>query len=127
MRSYLFSKYYYMNDLYKKAIEAYTEMLQIHIDTKTLDADFHKETEVFYESLFDLAHDVWEKHVDLWGQLNNSSLEEKKKRANEIIMNMRKEVESYAKNNEMSLGTEDMLGSLANTLEDNEWTSRAFL
>ena len=102
-------------------------MLQIHIDTKTLDADFHKETESFYESLFDLAHNVWEKHVDLWGQLNNSSLEEKKQRANEIIVNMRKEVNAYAQNNEITLGTEDMLGSLANNIENIEWTSRAFL
>ncbi len=116
-----------MNNLYKKALEAYNEMLEIHIDTKTLDADFHKETESFYESLFDLAHNVWEKHVDLWWQLDGASLEEKKKRANEIIVNMRKEVETYAANNEITLGTEDMLGSLANNLESIEWTSRAFL
>ena len=116
-----------MDTLYKKAIEAYREMLQIHIDTKTLDADFHKETEKFYETLFDVAHEIWEKHVDLWWALENSSLAAKKERANEIITHMKKGIEEYKQNNDVTLGTEDMLWSLANDLENAEWTSRAFL
>ncbi len=116
-----------MKNLHQKAIEAYIEMLQIHINTKTTDADFHEETEGFYETLFDVAHKIWEKHVDLWGQLTGETLDQKKKRANTIIVNMKKEIETHHKNEEITLGTEDLLGSLANSLEDIEWSSRAFL
>jgi hypothetical protein len=77
--------------------------------------------------LFEVAHKIWEKHVDLWWDLFDISLEEKKKRANEIIVNLKKEIENYKENNKVSLWTEDLLGSLANSLEDIEWKSKAFL
>lgn len=116
-----------MKELHLKAIKAYIEMLSIHIDTKTSDSEFHKDTESFYETLFEVAHKIWEKHVDLWGKLSDDNLEYKKKKANEIIVNIRKEIENYKENNEVTLWTEDLLWSLANSLEDIEWTSRAFL
>lgn len=116
-----------MKELHLKAIKAYLEMLSIHIDTKTSDADFHKNTESFYEALFEVAHKLWEKYVDLWGKLSESSLEEKKMKANSIIENIRKEIENYKENNKVSLWTEDLLWSLANSLENIEWTSKAFL
>jgi len=116
-----------MKKLYEKALKAYIEMLAIHIDTKTTDALFHNETEKFYETLFDVAHEIGEKYVDLWGKLDNTSLEEKKQRANKIIEDLRKEIENYHKNNEVSLWTEDLLGSLANDLENIEWTSKWFI
>lgn len=116
-----------MKNLYKKALESYIEMLNIHIDTKTTDVVFHKETEWFYEMLFDVAHSLWEKYVDLGWNLDGVSLMDKKKRANEIIKSLKEEIETYKENNDISLGTEDMLGSLANSLEDAEWTSRWFL
>jgi hypothetical protein len=47
-----------MKNLYKKALEAHNAMLELHIDTKTSDAIFHKETETFYETLFDVAHEI---------------------------------------------------------------------
>jgi hypothetical protein len=45
-----------MKELYKKALEAHNAMLEIHIDTKTKDPVFHKSTESFYETLFEVAH-----------------------------------------------------------------------
>ncbi len=116
-----------MKELHQKAVKAYLDMLQIHIDTKTSDTDFHKETEVFYETLFNVAHTIWEKYVDLWGKLTNETLEQKKQRANDIVVNMRQEIEAYNKNNEISLWTEDLLGSHANSLEDMEGSFRALL
>jgi len=47
-----------MKELFQKAIKAYIDMLTIHIDTKTTDVVFHKETEKFYETLFDVAHEI---------------------------------------------------------------------
>jgi len=116
-----------MKELHLKAIKAYIEMLSIHIDTKTTDVVFHKETEEFYETLFEVAHKIWEKYVDLWGKLSETSLEEKKKQANSIIENLKKDIETYKENNEVTLWTEDLLWALANNLEDIEWTSKWFI
>jgi len=116
-----------MNELHLKAIKAYIEMLTIHIDTKTMDTRFHEQTEEFYETLFEVAHKIGEKHVDLGGKLEDSNLEQKQQQAHDIIVNLKKEIESYNKNSEVSLGTEDLLGTLASDLEDAEGSSRAFL
>ncbi len=116
-----------MKDLYLKAIKAYIEMLEIHIDTKTKDLLFHEKTADFYEKLFDTAHQIWERYVDLDGNLRDDSIESKKKRANEIIKNLKKEIEDYEKNNKLTLWTQDLLWGLADELEDIEWTSKAFL
>lgn len=116
-----------MKDLYKKAIEAYLKMLMIHIDTKTTDVVFHKETEEFYDTLFDTAHKIWEKYVDLGWNLDDTILADKKKQANSIIVNLRKEIEDYKNSNEVTLWTEDLLWALANSLENIEWTSKGFL
>ncbi len=116
-----------MKELYQKALKAYLEMLEIHIDTKTTDVVFHEKTGDFYEKLFEVAHSIWERYVDLDGKLREDSLEEKKKRANEIISNLKKEIETYHEKNEITLGTEDLLGGLADELEDIEGTSKGFI
>lgn len=116
-----------MKELYKKALEAYIQMLEIHIDTKTSDLVFHETTWDFYGKLFDVAHKIGERYVDLDWNLLNISLEEKKKRANEIISNLRKELENYEVNNKLSLWTQDLLWWLADDLEDIEWVSKWFI
>ena len=116
-----------MKELYKKALEAHKKMLEIHIDTKTMEADFHNENENFYEKLFEVAHLIWEKYVDLGWKIEDTSLEEKKIEAHKILKDIKEEIENYGKNNKISLWTEDMLWSLANTLEWLEWTARSFL
>lgn len=116
-----------MKQLYQKALESYLEMLEIHIDTKTTDIVFHEKTWDFYEKLFNVAHQIWERYVDLDWNLRNDSLEEKKKRVNEIISNLKKEIENYQANNDLTLWTDDLLGWLADELEDIEGTSKWFL
>lgn len=116
-----------MKELHLKALKAYLEMLEIHIDTKTKDPIFHSKTEEFYEKMFDVAHEIWEKYVDLWWDVRDDDLEAKKKRANELIKNLIKDIEDYKEKNEITLWTEDLLGSLANDLENIEWDSKAFL
>lgn len=64
-----------MNDIYVKALKAYIEILSIHISSKSKDNLFHKETENFYEILFDIAHDLWEKEVDLWKNIREDTLQ----------------------------------------------------
>ena len=116
-----------MKYLYKKALEAHNSMLELHIDTKTSDALFHKSSESFYETLFEVAHQLWEKNVDLGWKLTELTLQEKKNKANKIIKDFREELENYKENNEISLWTEDLLWSLANDLENIEWDSKWFV
>jgi hypothetical protein len=47
-----------MKELHQKALKAYIDMLQIHIDTKTSDERFHEMTAGFYETLFKIAHEI---------------------------------------------------------------------
>lgn len=115
-----------MKELYFKALEAYVEVLSLHIDTKTSDALFHSESEKFYETLFDVAHKIWEKEVDLWLHIEELSLQEKKDRAYDIIENLLNDIEDYKDNNEVSLWTEDLLWSLANSIEEIKWTAKWF-
>lgn len=113
-----------MNELFEKAFAAYTQMLKIHINTKTMDRDFHEATEVFYEALFTCAHKIWEKHVDLGGRLSGENLAEEKALALKTLEDFRKELEAYSKSWDISLGTEDLLGSLANDIEFNIGTAK---
>jgi DNA-binding ferritin-like protein len=92
-----------MNELYKKALSSYIEMLEIHIDTKTADIDFHEKTQDFYESFFEIAHKIGERTVDLGGKIRDDSLENKKKRAQEIIVNLKKDIENYQSSGNVSL------------------------
>lgn len=116
-----------MKELHLKALKAYLEMLEIHIDTKTKDLVFHEKTADFYEKLFDVAHKLWERYIDLWWDLRGDDIISKKKRANQIISELKEEIEKYKENNKVTLWTEDLLGWLADDLEDIEWTSKAFL
>lgn len=116
-----------MKTLYKKALEAYVEMLTIHIDTKISDYDFHKETEEFYNVLFEAAHLIGEKHVDLGGSLGDDTLKEKKQKAHDIIAALREAIQKENEKKDTTLGTQDLLGSLANKLENIEGTSKSFL
>jgi len=106
----LISNYQIMKDLHQKALKAYLEMLEIHIDTKTTDLLFHEKTADFYEKLFDVAHKIGERYVDLDGSLRTDTLSEKKKRVNEIISNLKKEIENYQSSHDLTLGTDDLLG-----------------
>jgi len=115
-----------MKELHLKVIKAYIEMLSIHIDTKTSDSEFHNKTEEFYKDLFEIAHKIWEKYIDLWWNLSDLSLD-KKTQANIIIKNLREKIENYKDNNKISFWTEDLLWSITNNLEDIEGSSRAFL
>lgn len=116
-----------MKELYLKALKSYIEVLEIHIDTKTTDVVFHEKTWEFYEKLFNIAHQIGEKYIDLDWELRNDSIDTKKKRVNEIISNLKKDIESYQKNNDLTLWTEDLFWWIANELEDIEWTSKWFI
>jgi hypothetical protein len=45
-----------MKPIYESALQAYLTLLSLHIDSKTSDTVFHKASENFYETLFEVAH-----------------------------------------------------------------------
>jgi len=47
-----------MKNLYEKALKAHWEILKLHINTKTKDNLFHKTSEEFYETIFEVAHKI---------------------------------------------------------------------
>ncbi len=98
-----------MKELHLKALQAYLEMLQIHINTKTTDLVFHEKTADFYEKLFSIAHQIGERYIDKDGKLRDDSLESQKQRAHDIIKNLQNDIEVYVKTNTLSLGTDDLL------------------
>ena len=59
--------------------------------------------------------------------MSSDSLETMRTSASRIITNIKKEIEGYKRNNEVSLWTEDLLWTLASDLENIEWTSKSFL
>ncbi len=116
-----------MKDLFKKAMDAYVEMLILHIDTKTMDAEFHEMSARFYETLFNTAHTIGEKYVDLGNKIDKWTLQEKIKLANKLIAEVKVAVEKEEKKKTTSLGTKDLLGTLANDLENIQGTAKSFL
>lgn len=116
-----------MNELFEKAFAAYTQMLKIHINTKTMDRDFHEATEAFYDTLFKCAHKIWEKHVDLGGRLSGEKLQEEKELALKTLEDFKKELEEFNTKWNISLWTEDLLWSLANDIEFSVGTAKGYV
>ena len=114
-----------MNNLYKKLIVAHNKMLQLHIDTKTKDSWVHEATELFYEGLFDVAHKIGERHVDLWGKIESKSLETMEGEIQQIIVDAKNDIEVYNKENNLSIWTQNLLGTLVNDLENMQGNSKA--
>lgn len=118
-----------VRNLYQKILEAYITVLSIHIDTKTKDALFHEKTEEVYTTLFESAHQFWERMVDYDISLKDASLEDQKKEVLDILSNTKKEIEAfYSKyNSSLPLGVQDLLWGIASDIEHVWGTSKSFL
>lgn len=106
-----------MQDLFIKALVAYVEVLEIHIDTKTGDEPFHRKTWDFYEWLFDIAHTIGERFVDLWWQVreDTGNFEAQASRVLSILEELKKEIEASCDGT--SKGTENLLYAHLDSLE----------
>ena len=114
-----------MQELFHAAILAYVEMLEIHIDTKTGNEPFHRKTEEFYEWLFDIAHDIWERYVDLWWQLREDSgnCEVQANKVVEILTLLKSKLEEVEW---VSKGTENLIYNHLDKLEFMIWSAMWF-
>lgn len=105
-----------MKDLFAKALIAYVELLEIHIDSKTGDEPFHEKTWEFYELLFNIAHDIWERYVDLWEALRSDQWDcsAQANRVVELLTTLKDELESVEW---VSKGTENLIYNYLDKLE----------
>lgn len=115
-----------LEQLYLKALMAYIEMLEIHIDTKTGPEPFHRKTAEFYELLFDVAHELAERHVDLGWQIRKDTgdCEAQMNRAVAILTELKSALE-WAE--WMSKGTENLIYAHLDKLEFAIWSATWFI
>lgn len=115
-----------LEQLYLKALMSYIEMLEIHIDTKTGPESFHRKTAEFYELLFDIAHELAERHVDLGWQIRKDTGDcmAQMNRAVDILTELKAELE-WAE--WMSKGTENLIFNHLDKLEFAIWSATWFI
>lgn len=105
-----------LKQLFGKALLAYVEVLELHIDSKTTDKNFHEVTWDIYETLFDITHTSAEKYIDLWGSLRSDHWDCKAQwdRLVEILTTIKYDIESLT---EVSPWTKAMLDEQLDNLE----------
>ena len=115
-----------LEQLYLKALMSYIEMLEIHIDTKTGPEPFHRKTAEFYELLFDVAHELAERHVDLGWQIRKDTGDcmAQMNRAVAILTELKAELELAEW---MSKGTENLIYAQLDKLEFAIWSATWFI
>ncbi len=114
-----------MQNLYKDLLDNYIEMLDIHIDCKQTDMPFHEETEHFYEKLFEIAHELGERHVDDWHRTRTDSLDEQKQRANDIANDTVRKIQDQLESENISIEARQMLEKyLEDAKKIQEWTKK---
>ncbi|UFX82741.1 hypothetical protein [Candidatus Absconditicoccus praedator] len=91
-----------MQKLYKDLLQNYIEMLDIHIDCKQTDMPFHEITEEFYEKLFEIAHEIGERHVDDGGRTRDDSVQDQKQKAASLLSDTVQKLESSLENDDLS-------------------------
>lgn len=108
-----------------KLFKLYKSMLDIHIQTKTIDKVFHEATADFYELLFSLFHEISEKRQDI--EMDKpANCEEAKNEAYDLLEKAKIELEELI-NEENTFWMDNLLRGLYDKLEFACWTARGFL
>lgn len=97
-----------LDEIYVSALLAYVEMLEIHIDTKAWNEPFHRKTWEFYDLLFDITHELWERAIDLWWSIRNDHWDcmSQSNRVVQILTTLKEQLENIEG---VSKWTENML------------------
>ena len=99
-------------------------MLDLHIGTKAVDVVFHKESEAFYDMLFDIFHQVSEKNQDL--EIDEpTDCESAKLEAYSLLEEAKSELEGMIKSNK-DMGMDNLLRDLLDKLQFQIGTARGF-
>lgn len=115
-----------MKELFLKALLTYVEVLEIHIDTKIGNEPFHRKTWEFYEELFNIAHTIWERCVDLWEPLrwDNGNCVEQSNKLLEVLENLKKEIEVF---DAPTKWVDNLLMNHLDSLENIIWSAKGFI
>lgn len=118
-----------MKELFAKALLAYVEMLEIHLDCKTTDKNLHERTNDFYDLLFDIAHSVWERFIDNWGWLrsdhNDCSMQSEA--SLQLLVNLKSEIEKSIESKWLSVWEDNLLRWFVDKLEFSIGNARALV
>lgn len=108
-----------MKELFWIALLAYIEMLELHLDCKTTDKNLHERTQDFYELLFEISHSVWERFVDLDGELrdDHSNCESQKQDALRILVQFKESLDTLIKSNSLSIWADNLLRWFSDKLD----------
>ena len=109
----------------EKILPIHNNLLNLHIDTKTVCSQFHEKSADGYEFAFDLYHTVREKRVDLW--LDKPEYEEKAyKQYYDYLMSIKIILENMVKEKN-SVGMDNLLRGKLDELEWHIGNAKAFL
>lgn len=103
-----------MENKSKEIFALYEEMFHLHVGTKTNDTVFHKASEAFYETLFDVAHQTDESMQDS-KQASPIDPVMARKRAYEIIEEAKSIVEGMVNSNK-DMAVDNVLRGLVDKL-----------
>jgi len=109
----------------KRMWELFKEMLDLHINTKTTDTVFHKESLSFYENLFNSYHDTLEAMTDSW-QMEWIDWAWARKRAYEILTEAKSIMEEMVWWNK-DMAVDNVLRWLIEKIWFQCWTSKGLL
>lgn len=112
-----------LKELYEKAFLAYVEMLEIHIDTKTTSDNLHRKTDNAYRMLFNIAHSIAERYIDLWWTLRQDhwNCNSQSSRAIEILEELKESLSSISSSEEISWWTKTLIDNWLSELENSIW------
>jgi DNA-binding ferritin-like protein len=114
-----------MQNLLDRALDTYITLLVLHINTKTKDPIFHKESESFYKEVFEMFHSIWERSVDLWLAIDTNN--DYSETAFAKLKLLLESVESTIRDWSLTVWTESLLTDIASKLESLIWTSKSLL
>lgn len=118
-----------MKELFAKALLAYVEMLEIHLDCKTTDKNLHEWTNDFYELLFDIAHSIWERFVDNWGWLrsDHNDCSSQGNASLQLLSTLKSEIETIIESKWLSIWEDNLLRWYVDKLEFSIGNAKALI
>lgn len=103
--------------------EVYKRLFILHIETKTIDSQFHEKSQEFYEEMFAIVHEIAEKRQDIEADAPTDA--KYWKEAYDLIEESKQIIEKMI-NTKNTPWMDNLLRSIADRLETQCGNARAF-
>lgn len=113
-----------MDKLLLQVFELFHVLFDTHIRTKTTDRLFHEDSAQFYEAAFEAYHKIYERLIDLWMMPSLNCEEARTQNLAKMVELLDKITAAVDKNN--SIGLDNLLRGLVDSLEDKVGNAKAF-